>query len=193
LNSEKLSGPSVIDLSAPALPTDENRRAKKSVRTGLFATDDLFRRRSAMRYTTKAACQLLGRDRKQQADDIATGHCGHVPPAVDGLRFWRGDDLAAERYFMELRAGGHSVKLAGQIATRLRRAMDDYPRASQLALVSHENGNRFAAPADTLDLSSGYHSGGNIREALTVDARNLRARVVRLIECREAIVGISDE
>jgi hypothetical protein len=116
-----------------------------------------------------------------------------VPPAVDGLRFWHCDDLAAEQYFMDLRAGGHSVKMAGQIATRLRRAMDDYPRASQLALVSHENGNRFAAPAATLDLSSGYHSGGNIREALTVDVRNLRARVARLIEDREVIVGIGDE
>ena len=135
-----------------------------------------------MIYTTRDACRLLGRDRKQQADDIATGHCGHVPEAVASLRYWNTDDLAAELFFMDQRADGHSVKMAGTIATRLRRAMSDVPNADQLTLVTLENGNRFGLPTATLDFSTGWNSGGAIREALIVDTRNLRARVQRLAD-----------
>jgi hypothetical protein len=138
-----------------------------------------------MSYTTKVACRLLGRDRKQQADDIATGYCGHVPEAAAGLRFWDVDDLAAERFFMDLRACGYPVKLAGSIATRLRRAMREYPEADQLSMVALENGNRFALPTATLELTSGWSSGARVRDALIIDARNLRERMRRVIEASE--------
>ena len=141
-----------------------------------------------MRYTTKTACELLGRDRKQQADDIASGYCGHVPQAVAGLRYWTGDDLAAELFFIDLRRDGYPVRLAGSIASRLRRAMLEHPEAYALTIVTLENCNRFALPADTLDLSTGWNSGGAIREALTIDTRNLRRRIQQLIEARDEAV-----
>ena len=146
-----------------------------------------------MIFTTKAACQVLGRDRKQQADDIASGHCGHVPPACASLRYWEPDDLAAELFFIEQRGDGHSVRMSGTIATRLRTAMRQQPEVDQLTLVTLENGNRFALPADTVDLASGWTSGAPIREALTIDVRNLRARVQRRIDAHRELIGAVDE
>jgi hypothetical protein len=61
-----------------------------------------------------------------------------------------------------------------------------------VTLVTLENGNRFALPAEKLDLSSGYNSGGLVREALTLDVRNLRARIERLIEADSMLVGEAD-
>ena len=144
-------------------------------------------------FTTKAADQILVRDRKQQSDDIATGHCGHVPPAVNGMRHWRTDDLAAELLFMDLRREGYSVKNAGLIATRLRTAMREHPEADQLTLVTMMNGNRFAVPTAGLDLANGWTSGGPVREALMIDVRNLRARVSQLVEAYEPVIGGSDD
>jgi hypothetical protein len=144
-------------------------------------------------YTTKAACQLLGRDRKQQEGDIATGHCGHVPASVNGMRHWRDDDLAAELLFMDLRREGYSVKIAGLIATRLRTAMREHPEAAQLTLVTMMNGNRFAVPTADLDLANGWTSGGPVREALMIDVRNLRARISQLLEAYEPVIGGGDD
>jgi hypothetical protein len=144
-------------------------------------------------FTTKAAAQILMRDRKQQDGDIATGHCGHVPASVNGMRHWRPDDLAAELYFMDLRREGYSVKIAGLVATRLRTAMREHPDADQLTLVTMMNGNRFAVPTAKLDMESGWTSGGPVREALTIDVRNLRARIGALIEAYEPVIGGEDE
>lgn len=141
-----------------------------------------------MQLTTKVVCQLLGRDRKSQADDIATGECGYVPVADGNIRFWELEDVVAERFFMDLRADGYPVKLAGRIATRLRLGMASYPDAARIGLVRNENGNYFAADADKLDLSSGWHSGANVREALIVDICNLRRRVKRAIADHRATV-----
>jgi hypothetical protein len=146
-----------------------------------------------MSYTTRVACRLLGRDRKQQADDIATGYCGHVPEAVAGLRYWDRDDLAAERFFIDLRGDGHPVKLAGFIATRLRCAMRVHPDADQLSLVTLENGNRFALPTETVDLTGGWNSGGRVREAVIIDARNLRERIQEAIEADPQLTEVRDE
>ena len=146
-----------------------------------------------MIFTTKAACRILGRDRKQQADDIATGHCKHVPTAIGGLRYWRTDDLAGEMFFVDQRDHGYSVKMAGALASRLRRAMEEHPTADQLSLVTLTNGNRFAARTDTLDVSTGFNSGGAVREVLMVNVRNLRERVQRLIEADADLVGADDD
>lgn len=146
-----------------------------------------------LEYTTKKVCQILDRDRKTQADDIATGHCGHVPEPIGNLRFWTLDDMAAERWFMDLRAEGYSVRIAGTFAARLREAIRLHPAADQLTLATLENGNRFALPADRLDLTSGFSSGGAVREATMVDVRNLRARVLRLIEADARRIGDRDE
>lgn len=146
-----------------------------------------------MEYTTKKVCEILDRDRKTQADDIATGHCGHVPEAVGSFRFWERDDIAAEQWFMDMRAEGYAVRIAGALASRLRSAMRLNPDAAQLTLVTLENGNRFALPSDTLDLTGGFTSGCAVREAVMVDARNLRERVQSLIEAAAQIVGDRDE
>ena len=146
-----------------------------------------------MQFTTKKVCEILDRDRKPQADDIATGHCGHVPEAVGSLRFWEQDDIAAERWFMDLRAEGYPVRIAGTLASRLREAIRLHPAADQLTLVTLNNGNRFALPADTLDLTGGFTSGCAVREAVMVDARNLRERVKSLIDAAALIVGDRDE
>ena len=150
-------------------------------------------RRNAVEYTTKKVCEILDRDRKTQADDIATGHCGHVPEAVGSLRFWEQDDIAAERWFMDLRAEGYPVRIAGALASRLRSALRFHPDAPQLTLVTLENGNRFALPADALNLTDGFTSGCAVREAVMVDARNLRERVQSLIDAAAQIVGDRDE
>ena len=146
-----------------------------------------------MHFTTKKVCEILDRDRKTQADDIATGHCGHVPEAVGSLRFWERDDIAAERWFMDLRAEGYPVRIAGALASRLRSAMRLHPDAAQLTLVTLGNGNRFALPADTLDLTGGFTSGCAVREASLVDVRNLRERVQSLIDVAAQLVGDRDE
>lgn len=145
-----------------------------------------------MIFTTKAACQLLGRDRKQQEGDIASGACGHVPASVNGMRHWRPDDLAAELYFMDLRREGFPVRLAGSIATRLRAAMREHPEADQLTLVTMMNGNRFAVPTAELDLANGWTSGGPVREATMIDVRNVRARINQLVEAYEPVIGGED-
>ena len=146
-----------------------------------------------MQFTTKFICRAFDRDRKQQADDIATGHCGHVPDGGGNLRLWSMDDALAELYFTDLRAEHHTVRLAGTLATRLRRAIEKHPEADRLALVTLENGNRFAIPADDIVLTSGFSSGACIREALLIDVRNLRARAARLIEAAQQIVGEADD
>jgi hypothetical protein len=68
-----------------------------------------------------------------------------------------------------------------------------HPKADRLSLVTLENGNRFALPADKLELSTGYNSGGMVREALTVDVRNARARIARLIEADSLLVGEAED
>lgn len=146
-----------------------------------------------MQFTTKKVCEILDRDRKTQADDIATGHCGHVPEAVANLRIWERDDIAVERWFIDLRAEGYPVRIAGTLATRLREAMRLHPGSSQLTLTTLDNGNRFALATDKLDLSTGYNSGNAVREAIMVDVRNLRERVQRLIDAAAQIVGDRDE
>lgn len=146
-----------------------------------------------MQFTTKKVCEILDRDRKTQADDIATGHCGHVPEAIASLRFWTLDDIAADRWFMDLRAEGYPVRIAGALASRLRAAMRLHPDAVQLALVTLENGNRIALPSDMFDLTCGFTSGCAVRDAILVDARNLRERVQRLIDAAAQIVGDRDE
>ena len=145
-----------------------------------------------MQFTTKKLCQILGRDRKTQADDIATGYCSHVPDGNGNLRLWSFDEAALELNFLNLRSDHHTVRLAGFITSRLHRAMTAYPDADRLALVTMENGNRFGVPADSIDLTSGYSSGGAVRETLIVDVRNLRARVARMIEAAAQIVGDLD-
>ena len=146
-----------------------------------------------MQYTTKFICRAFDRDRKQQADDIATGHCGHVPDGGGNLRLWSMDDALAELYFIGKRDEHYTVRMAGELSTHLRRAIDKHPDADRLALVTLENGNRFAVPADEIDLTTGYSSGACIREALLIDVRNLRARAARVIEAAQQVVGEADD
>jgi hypothetical protein len=130
-------------------------------------------------------------DRRVQSDNYSTGACKYQEGRVNG--YWSPDRMLVEDYFLTLRDEGWPVKLAGALATRLWAAMQDYPRADRLTLVTMENGNRFAIPTDKLDLASGYNSGGLIREALTIDVRNRRERIERLIEADASLVDETED
>jgi len=140
---------------------------------------------------TKKLAAFVGWDKKKMGDDIATGHCGFVPPA-EGRRLWDLNDAAAAQFYMDGVNAGQSVRIAGIAATRLRDAMKAHPDADQLTTVTLENGNTFTLPTKTLDLASGYNSDSYIRTALTIDARNLRARIERAIATDAEVIGGRD-
>ena len=147
-------------------------------------------------YSNKTVCRIMatahpGFDRRVQSDNYATGACKYQEGRPNG--FWAPDRMVGEDYFLTLRDDGWPVKLAGALATRLWAAIEAHPEADRIALVTLENGNRFALPADKLDLSNGYNSGGMVREALTVDVRNGRARIARLIETDSLLVGEAED
>lgn len=147
-----------------------------------------------MKITTKTLCSMMGRDRKRQADDIATKHCTYVPEGNGNLRLWSVEaDAPAELYFTCLRDDNYTVRVAGALASRLHRAMTAHPDADRIALVTLENGNRFGLPADQVNLASGFSSGVPVRETLIVDVRNLRSRIERMIEAAGLIIGESDD
>lgn len=138
---------------------------------------------------TKKLAAFVGWDKKKMGDDIATGHCSFVPAPVNGRRLWDLDDAAAAQFYMDGIAAGQTVRVAGIAASLLREGMRSHPSADQLTIVTLENGSTSTLPTDTLDLSGGYLSGGHLRCALTIDARNLRARIERAIAVDAEIVG----
>ena len=138
---------------------------------------------------TKKLAAFIGWDKKKMGDDIATGHCGFVPAPVGSRRLWSLDDAAAAQFYMDGIGAGQTVRVAGIAATLLREGMRAHPSADQLTIVTLENGSTATLPTATLDLSGGYVSGGNLRCALTIDARNLRARIERAIAADAEIVG----
>jgi hypothetical protein len=147
----------------------------------------------ALKFTNKNACRKIGWDRKTQADDIATGHCQFVAEVQDGFRYWDADDLTAGQFYIDGRKAGLTVKLSGIAASRLRRGMRNHPTADQLTVVTLENGSTSILPTATLDLSSGFVSGGYVATATMIDVRNLRARIQRAIDADAAIIGGDDE
>lgn len=146
-------------------------------------------------FTNAAVCNIMRQryptfDRDQARNDRG---CGGYAPADRGTRLlFSRDDLVALDYQLTLLGEGAKVKNAGPLAQRLRGAMEAHPDADRVTLVTLVNGNRFAAAADALDLSNGSHSGGAVREAVTIDVRNLRTRVDQMIEEVAQIVGDDD-
>jgi hypothetical protein len=102
------------------------------------------------------------------------------------------DDAALLCGYADLRRAGYPVKLAGTIMSRIRTAMLATPEADQLMTVTLENGGTFTLDAATLDLSSGYNSGGYITSALLFDVRNYRQRVQRAIDAYEPGIEADD-
>lgn len=147
-------------------------------------------------YTRKAGCAIIQVahpcfDRSTESDQARNG--GFRPePVANQLLYGMPELVALDRQQTRI-AEGWPMKLAGEEAQRLYRALLAHPDADRLALVTMENGNRFAVPANQIDLASGCTSGSAVREALIVDARNLRARIARLIEQAGKIVGEFDE
>ncbi len=151
---------------------------------------------NTLKYTRKAACHIIaqahpGFDRSTESDLASAG--GFRPPLFVGQAQYGVAELIALDDQLIHRAEGWPVRLAGKFAARLHRAMAAHPDADRLSLVTLENGNRFAVPSDSIDLSSGYSSGAPVREALIVDVRNLRARIERMIDAAAQIVGEPDE
>lgn len=77
---------------------------------------------------------------------------------------------------------GYPLKFAALIMSRVRTAMQEHPDANQFVNVTLENGFNFTIAADTVDLSSGFNSGGYVSHFVTIDIRNLRERVRRAME-----------
>lgn len=145
-----------------------------------------------MNVTLARACDIAGYSqphlidervviRRECGDDIITQVPIGRPLALDI------DDVAALCLYADLRNAQHSypVKLAGLIASRIRTAMRANPRSNQLITVTLANGFGFTLPADNVDLSSGFNTGGFVSTALLVDVRNYRERVERAIEAYE--------
>lgn len=149
-----------------------------------------------IKYTRKEACKIMAQghdDFDRQAESDMTGAGGFRPEPYAGQVLYGMTELIALDRQLTLREEGYSVRLAGEHASRVHRALTAYPDADRLALVTLDNGNRFALPAEQVDLASGYSSGLAVREALLVDVRNLRARIERMIEAAGRIVGEPDD
>jgi len=102
------------------------------------------------------------------------------------------DDAAVLCGYADLRRAGYPVKLAGTMMSRIRTAMLATPEADQLMTVTLENGGTFTLDASTLELGSGYNSGGYITNAFLFDVRNYRERVQRAIDVYEPGIEASD-
>jgi hypothetical protein len=92
------------------------------------------------------------------------------------------DDALILCGYADLRRAGYPVKLAGTIMSRIRTAMLANPEADTLVTVTLENGGTFTLDAGTVDLSSGYSSGGYVATTFLFHVRNYRERVRRAIE-----------
>jgi hypothetical protein len=102
------------------------------------------------------------------------------------------DDALILCGYADLRRAGYPVKLAGAIMSRIRTAMLAAPEADQLMTVTLENGGTFTLDAATLDLTSGYNSGGYVTSAFLFDVRNYRQRVLRAINAYEPVIEADD-
>lgn len=144
----------------------------------------------------KAACDIVKQahpsfDRQAENDQASAG--GFRPEPFAGQLRYGDPELIALDHQQSLKAEGYSVRLAGDRATRLHRGIVANPEAERLALVTLDNGNRFAVNSDEFDLTTGYCSGSMIRESIIIDIRNLRARIARMIEDAAAVVGEPDD
>jgi hypothetical protein len=150
-----------------------------------------------MKMTLALACEIAGHDQKKLIDDRTIlrreKQCDFLSPPTNGRTICDHDDVVALLFYAEMLRIGQPVKVAGLNASRLRDAMRDDPDADQLTIVTHTNGNTFTRPTESLDLSSGYHSGGHVLTATTVDVRNLRDRVQRAADAYEPVIGADDE
>lgn len=150
-----------------------------------------------MLMTLNEACNTAGLDQKKLADDRTilrreTGADFLSPPTV-GRTLCDRDDVAALVLYAELWRARQPVKVAGLMASRVRDAMRIDPEADQLTVVTLTNGSTFTRATASLDIGSGFHSGGHILTATIVDARNLRDRVQRAIDAYQPVIGAVDD
>lgn len=146
-----------------------------------------------MPYMTKRKlCQYTGWDFKKSSDDIANG-ADFILTGQNGRFICDGDDCAAAFAYTDARRAGQTVRAAGAMAKRLREAMQIFPTADQLTVVTLLNGSTFTQPTADLDLSTGYASGGFILTATMFDVRNFRDRVRQAVEADVPVIGGDDE
>lgn len=141
-------------------------------------------------YVHKKTIPALNRywDRKQAQDDKSTKALGFAPTA-DHPR-WSFDQIAAAEFYLSQRDKGHKREMAGRLATRLHRAMQDHPTADQFTVVTVANGSTSIHP--TADLATGFVSGGCVEKALMIEVRGLREKVARAIEEAASVVGTEE-
>lgn len=146
-----------------------------------------------MTYMTKRKlCGYTGWDFKKSSDDIANG-ADFILTGANGRTICDTDDCATAFAYTDARKAGHTVRVAGAMAKRLRAAMRDYPDADQLTVVTLLNGSTFTQPTADLDLTTGYVSGGFVLTATMFDVRNLRDRVRQALEADPKVIGGDDE
>jgi hypothetical protein len=142
--------------------------------------------------TFRKVCEYTGWDYSKAGDDRLNG-ADFIAHSGSGRIVCDQDDCAAAFLYVDMRRAGHTVRVAGAAANRIRTAMRDHPEADQLTTVEMENGNRFTLPSADLDLTSGYTSGSPVTSATMVDVRNLRARVECAVAADERVIGAEDE
>lgn len=144
-----------------------------------------------MLMTLARACErdFADYDLKKLSDDrtILRREAGQdfITPGDNGRLALDIDDVAVLCGYADLRRAGYPVKLAGIVMSRLRAAMREWPQADQLTTVTLQNGSTFTLPAEMVEVTSGYTSGGYIFSANLLDVRNLRERICRVIEANE--------
>lgn len=150
-----------------------------------------------MLMTLNEACKTTKLDQKKLADarTILRRETGadFLNPPTNGCTHCDPDDVAALTLYAELRGAGQPVKVAGLMTSRVRDAMRSNPEADQLTVVTLNNGSSFTRPTASLDLTSGFHSGGHVLTATIVDVRNLRDRVKRAIDAYQQVIGAVDD
>lgn len=146
--------------------------------------------------TRKETCKVMTQEHEgfdRQAESDMAAHGGYRPEPYAGQVLYGINELIALDWFLTLRGEGYPVRLAGDHARRLHDALTAQPEADRLALVTLDNGRRFALPADDIDLSSGHSSGMMVREALLIDVCNRHSRIARMIDAASQIVGALDD
>lgn len=127
-------------------------------------------------------------DRKTLADDKSTGALAFCPASEADTR-WSAERICAALFYLDSRRDGLTRELAGRLASKLWSGMEEYPGADQLTIVKLENGSTSILSTASLDLSTGFVSGGNVATALLIEVRGLRERVARAIDAAAALVG----
>lgn len=121
-------------------------------------------------------------------------HAGFLPAATDlgASRKFTPLQFALTCLYADLLRFGLAGPLAAKLACRLKVACEEHPAAEQLTLTALTNGGIAVLPTESVDLSTGNVSGGQLAFAMVFDLRGYGERVARVIDGEPRIVGEAD-